>query len=113
MNNTCDLSTKHCVPCEGGVAAFSEPMIKEYLASLPGWHYDAGTSSIYRRFEFKGYGKTMSFCNAVAWIANQENHHPDMMVGFNYCEVRFQTHAIGGLSENDFICATKVNKLFD
>ena len=55
----------------------------------------------------------MSFVNAVAWIANQENHHPDMKVGYNYCEIDYSTHAIGGLSENDFICAKKIDALLD
>jgi len=66
---------------------------------------------IYREFTFKNYYKTMAFVNAVAWIAHQENHHPDLSVGYNRCLVRYSTHAIQGLSENDFICAAKVDAL--
>ncbi len=66
---------------------------------------------IYRLFKFKNYYETIAFVNAVAWIANQEDHHPDMDVSYNRCLVRYTTHAIGGLSENDFICAAKINAL--
>jgi 4a-hydroxytetrahydrobiopterin dehydratase len=68
---------------------------------------------IYRDFEFKNYYKTMAFVNAVAWIAHQENHHPDLFVGYNRCRVQYTTHAIAGLSENDFICAAKVDALIN
>ena len=67
---------------------------------------------ISKRFSFKNFYKTMAFVNAVAWIANQENHHPDLEVGFNYCLVKYSTHAIDGLSKNDFICAAKVDAIF-
>jgi len=66
---------------------------------------------IYRDFEFKNYYKTIAFVNAVAWMAHQENHHPDLSVSYNRCRVQYSTHAIGGLSENDFICAAKVDAL--
>jgi 4a-hydroxytetrahydrobiopterin dehydratase len=113
MGDACDLSNKHCVPCEGGIPAMNTAEITQKLTLLKEWQFDQSSQLIFKRFEFKAYGKTMSFCNAVAWIANQENHHPDMLVGYNYCEVRFQTHAVKGLSENDFICAAKVDRLFD
>jgi 4a-hydroxytetrahydrobiopterin dehydratase len=71
----------------------------------------ADAKSIRRRFEFKGFYKTMGFVNAMAWVANAENHHPDFSTGYNYCDVTFTTHAIDGLSENDFICAAKINAL--
>ena len=66
---------------------------------------------IHKDFKFKGFNATTGFVNAVAWIANQEGHHPDLEVGYNHCLVRYTTHAIGGLSENDFICAAKIDKL--
>ncbi len=83
------------------------------LADLPGWRLSEDGRMISRRFEFKGFYRTMAFINAMAWIVNGENHHPDFSAGYNYCEVGFTTHAIDGLSENDFICAAKVSALLD
>jgi 4a-hydroxytetrahydrobiopterin dehydratase len=80
------------------------------LAGLDGWEREGGT--IKKLYNFKNYGRTMAFVNAVAWIAVQENHHPDLQVGYNTCLVSYTTHVIGGLSENDFICAAKVEGLF-
>lgn len=111
MNQACDLSSKHCLPCEGGVAPLSKETANGLLIKLPEWKMNAEGTLISRRFTFKGFYKTMAFVNAIAWIANQENHHPDMEVGYNYCVVKFTTHAISGLSENDFICAAKVDEL--
>ncbi len=109
----CDLTDRHCVPCEGGVDAFATDQAREMLESLPGWTLSEDGKSIQRRFEFKGFYRTMAFINAMAWIANSENHHPDFSAGYNFCEVTFTTHAIDGLSENDFICAAKVSALLD
>lgn len=79
------------------------------LAGLDNWKRIEGTLN--KSFQFKTYGKTMAFVNAVAWIALRENHHPDLRVGYNTCQVTYTTHAIDGLSENDFICAAKVDAL--
>jgi 4a-hydroxytetrahydrobiopterin dehydratase len=79
------------------------------MAQLPGWAV-AGNELV-RTFTFRNYYETMAFVNAVAWIAHTEDHHPDLRVGYDRCEVRYSTHAIGGLSENDFICAAKVSAL--
>ena len=111
MNTVCDLTNRHCVPCEGGVPTLTRTEAETLLADVPGWELADDNKSIYRRFEFKGFYKCMSFINAMAWIANAENHHPDFSAGYNFCEVTFTTHAIDGLSENDFICAAKVNAL--
>jgi 4a-hydroxytetrahydrobiopterin dehydratase len=113
MNTFCDLTDRHCEPCEGGVAPMTRDEAAGTLDQVPGWELADDAKSIHRRFEFKGFYKTMSFVNAMAWIANAENHHPDFSTGYNYCEVTFTTHAIDGLSENDFICAAKINALFD
>lgn len=114
MSNTvCDLTDRHCVPCEGGVDAFNADRANEMLASIPGWELASDGKSIHKRFEFKGFYRTMAFINAMAWIANRENHHPDFSAGYNFCDVTFTTHAIDGLSENDFICAAKVSALLD
>jgi 4a-hydroxytetrahydrobiopterin dehydratase len=75
------------------------------------WSINDEATEIRRDFRFKGFYRTMGFVNAVAWVANAENHHPDLEVGWGHCLVRFQTHAINGLSENDFICAAKVDAL--
>ncbi|HSW69070.1 MAG TPA: 4a-hydroxytetrahydrobiopterin dehydratase [Gammaproteobacteria bacterium] len=108
---TCDLQSKHCVPCEGGVPALTKQKAEDLLKKLNNWQVNSEGSKITRRFDFKNFYKTMAFVNAIAWIANQENHHPDMEVGYNYCVVHYTTHAISGLSENDFICAAKVDAL--
>lgn len=83
------------------------------VAQVSGWSISTDGKMLTRRFEFKGFYKTMAFINALAWIANRENHHPDFEAGYNYCVVNFTTHAIGGLSENDFICAAQVNALVE
>ena len=113
MTIICDLTDKHCVPCEGGVDAIERNAAEQMLADIPGWSLSEDSKMINRRFEFKGFFRTMSFINAMAWVVNNENHHPDFSAGYNYCEVGFTTHAIDGLSENDFICAAKVNALVE
>ncbi len=107
------LTEKRCLPCEGGTDPLDRARIDELLPQVPSWQVADDGKSIKRRFEFKGFYKTMAFINAMAWIANQEAHHPDFEAGYNYCVVQFTTHAIDGLSENDFICAAKVNALLD
>ena len=107
-----ELKDKKCVPCEGGVAPLTKEEVKNKLDAIPEWKTDAsGHQLIERNFNFKNYYQTMAFVNAIAWLAHQENHHPDLEVSYNHCRVRYSTHAIGGLSENDFICAAKVDTL--
>lgn len=108
-----NLTEKRCVPCEGGTRPLDQEQIKSLLPQVPGWQANDNGTKIYRRFDFKGFYKTMAFINAMAWIANQEGHHPDFEAGYNFCLVNFTTHAIDGLSENDFICAAKVNALLN
>lgn len=105
------LHEKRCLACEAGVRPLTHDDIKQLLSKVKNWEVNADDTMITRRFTFKGFYKTMAFVNAIAWIANQENHHPDLEVGYNYCVVHFTTHAIKGLSENDFICAAKVDEL--
>jgi 4a-hydroxytetrahydrobiopterin dehydratase len=107
----CNLTNQHCVPCEGGVDPIDRNAANTYLEDLPGWTISDEGKMIFRRFEFKGFLGTISFINAMAWLVNKENHHPDFSAGYNFCEVGFTTHAIEGLSENDFICAAKVSAL--
>lgn len=82
------------------------------LASVNrGWVLDVDTQTITRKFEFKHYYQTMAFANSVAWIAHQNDHHPDMTVTYRHCQLCFTTHSVAGLSINDFICAAKVDAL--
>lgn len=111
MNEACDLQSKHCKPCEGNVKPLSSDESKKLLSQIKNWELNSDNTFISSNFSFKNFYKTMAFVNAIAWIANQENHHPDIEMGFNYCVVRYTTHAIKGLSENDFICAAKINEL--
>ncbi len=107
------LTEKKCAPCEGGVEPLDRERVDALMPQVSGWKVDSDYKKISRRFEFKGFYKNMAFINAMAWVANQENHHPDFEGGYNFCLVNFTTHAIDGLSENDFICAAKLNALLD
>ena len=109
--NVCHLNDKTCKPCEGGMPAMSIDEITVMLPKLDNWRLSADHKSIHKEYTFKGFYKTMAFVNAVAWIANQQAHHPDLEIGYNYCNIKYTTHAIDGLSENDFICAAKIDTL--
>ena len=113
MNTVCNLTDRHCKPCEGGVDPMSREQAESLASQVGGWELSADGKLISRRFEFKGFYKTIAFINAMAWIANSENHHPDFSAGYNYCLINFTTHAVDGLSENDFICAAKINALLE
>ncbi len=104
-----DLVTKHCSPQHG--PALSRPVAENLLNQLTGWMIDADAKEIRRTFAFKDYYAGIAFVNAVAWIAHREDHHPDLAVGYNKVTVTFSTHSVGGLSENDFICAAKIDAL--
>ena len=107
-----EFADKRCVPCEGGVAPYTAAQTRAALEQLgSGWAVIEDGKAIKREFAFRDFYRTMSFVNALAHIANIEDHHPDLEVGYNYCRVRYSTHAIGGLSENDFICAAKIDQL--
>lgn len=106
------LTEMHCKPCEGGVKPLDNGEAKKLLARLAdGWEIDQAGKEIRKDFQFNGFYKTMAFVNAVAWIANTQGHHPDLEVGYQHCLVRYTTHAINGLSENDFICAARIDTL--
>ena len=108
---TTALHTQHCVPCEGGGKKLESSEIQTLLSKLDNWQVNRENTEISRIFNFKNYGKTMAFANAVAWIAHQEGHHPDMEVSYNRCVVRYSTHDLQGLSQNDFVSAAKVDQL--
>lgn len=105
------LTQKKCQACEGFSAPLDQETATILLKQTPAWQLTADHIAIERHFEFKGFNKVMGFVNAVAWIANQEGHHPDIKLGFNYCHITYTTHALNGLSENDFICAAKIDQL--
>lgn len=108
-----DLHTKHCEACEGIANPLSPAQVNELVSQLAqGWEVFNDHKEIKRSFRFNNFYETMAFVNALAWIANTENHHPDLQVGYNYCHVSFMTHALKGLSQNDFICAAKTDRLF-
>ena len=107
-----ELSDKKCVPCEGGVQPLTKAEAEKLRARLDaGWTLSDDAKSIRRELKFKDFYRAMSFTNAIAHIANIEDHHPDLEVGWGYCKVTFSTHAIKGLSENDFICAAKIDRV--
>ena len=107
-----ELAKRRCAPCEGGVEPLTAAQAHELLAALdPGWTLAEDGRSIVREFVFPVFGRTMAFVNAVAWVATVEGHHPEMTVSYGRSVVRFTTNAIGGLSDNDFICAAKVDRL--
>jgi 4a-hydroxytetrahydrobiopterin dehydratase len=107
-----DLVERQCKPCEGGVPPLSDEVAAELMAALhPDWSLSDDGKWIRRTFEFSGFNRTMGFVNALAWIANTEGHHPDLEVSYRECVVNYTTHAIAGLTENDFICAAKIDRL--
>ena len=107
-----DLDKKHCVPCEGGVEPLDMAAAKQISQAIdPAWKISDDATYIEREFKFANYDKTISFVNAVAWIAESEDHHPDLVVKYGSCGVKYATHSIGGLSENDFICAKKIDNM--
>lgn len=106
-----DLAKKRCTPCTGSTPRVPPDEVTRWLASLPGYTADLLVGSITKAYEFADFHETMAFVNAVAYIAHTEDHHPDLAVSYSRCVVTYSTHAIGGLSENDFICAAKIEAL--
>ena len=106
-----ELARKKCQPCEGGIAPLSPAQAAPMLKGLEGWALEG--KMIAKTYRFANYFETMAFVNAAAWVSHREDHHPDMQVGYNQCRVAYVTHAIDGLSENDFICAAKLDALFE
>lgn len=106
------LTEKRCVPCEGGTPALSAEQARALAQELePRWQLLDGAKKIRATFDFKNYFRTIAFVNAVAYIAIDEDHHPDISFGYKNATVEYSTHAVGGLSENDFICAAKIDRL--
>ncbi|HET9694278.1 MAG TPA: 4a-hydroxytetrahydrobiopterin dehydratase [Steroidobacteraceae bacterium] len=109
---TTPLRDRRCRALPSGAPPLPDEQSVAMLAQLDaGWRISEDGKSLRRAFGFKDFYRTMAFINAVAWIANAEDHHPDFEAGYNYCRLAFSTHSIGGLSENDFICAAKIDAL--
>lgn len=107
-----ELAEKRCKPCEGGVPPLTREQCLELLRALdPSWSLSDDGLSIARSFEFPAYERTLAFASAVAWIAITEDHHPVLTLEYGRCHVRYTTHAINGLSDNDFICAAKIDRI--
>jgi 4a-hydroxytetrahydrobiopterin dehydratase len=113
MSDLVPLSQAHCLPRRGSEHKLSEARVRELLPEVPGWELIEDGHALSKTFDFKNYYETMAFVNALAYMANREDHHPDLGVHYNRCVVRFSTHDVGGLSENDFICAAKTEALMD
>lgn len=107
-----DLKEKHCESCEGIGEALQAQQIQNLMPQLSKeWQVSEDHKTIRRSFRFKDFYQTMAFVNAISWIANTENHHPDLECGYDYCHITFMTHALQGLTHNDFICAAKIDAL--
>lgn len=106
------LNKQHCTVCELGGKPLAKKRIKDLLSHVPEWQVNHEHTTIERIFAFKTFAKTIAFANAVAWIAHSEAHHPEWLISYNQCKISYTTHAVNGLTENDFICAAKVNKLY-
>ena len=110
-----DLINKKCVPCEGGISPFDLSEIHKYQKKVDGWDVEANEKKIYfleKKFTFKNFIKSLDFVNKVGKISEEEGHHPDIFFGWGYTRIIITTHAINGLSENDFILAAKIDHIF-
>ena len=109
-----DLFEKKCLPCEGGVMPFDISEIHKYQKKVDGWQIIKGEEEIFflsKKFKFENFLNSQKFINEVGKISEEEGHHPDILFGWGYAEIKITTHAIKGLSENDFILAAKIDKI--
>ena len=114
--NMSDLINKKCVPCEGGVIPFDVSEIHKYQKKVDGWDIIKDEKKKFylnKKFKFKNFLDSQNFINRVGEISENEGHHPDILFGWGYAEIKITTHAIEGLSENDFILAAKINQLIN
>ncbi len=106
-----DLVNQKCVPCEGGTQSLTPDEIKPYIENIKDWDLDGNGKRIKKDFKFKDFKEALSFVNKVGEIAESESHHPDIELGYGKVKIELSTHAIGGLSVNDFISAAKIDQL--
>jgi len=107
------LAGKSCVPCRGGIPPLTEAEARAFLSRTPGWSLAENGTRLQRQFEFRDFVAAMGFVNRVADIAEHEGHHPDIAIHWNKVDLVLWTHKIGGLHENDFILAAKINRLLE
>jgi len=107
-----ELAGRRCKPCEGGTSPLTREQCDELMLALDAdWSVSEDRRSISRQFKFAAYDRSLGFANAAAWVAIVEDHHPVLTVEYGSCTVTYSTHAINGLSDNDFICAAKLDRL--
>ena len=111
--NQDSLASKHCVPCRGGIPPLEEEAARRMLADVPDWKLEESGTRLTRRFEFQDFKKAIDFVNRVAEVAEEEGHHPDIAIHWNKVDLVLWTHKIGGLHENDFILAAKIDRLLE
>lgn len=111
MSDLIALADAHCLPRRGSEHRLPEARVRELLPEVPEWELVEDGHALTRTFRFPDYYRTMAFVNALAFMAHREDHHPDLGVHYDRCVVRYSTHDVGGLSENDFICAAKADSL--
>jgi 4a-hydroxytetrahydrobiopterin dehydratase len=105
------LSARHCIPCKDGTPALPGPKAAALAKDLPGWAIASDGKWLIKKYKFKNFVEALAFVNKVGEVAEAEQHHPDIRVGWGYVEIHLQTHAAGGLHENDFILAAKIEEL--
>ena len=106
-----DLKNLKCAPCSGKTPKLKPEEISNYLSQLDGWSVNDEQEMIFKKFKFKNFKKALEFINLVGNIAEKESHHPDIIFGWGYAIIKIYTHAINGLSENDFILASKIDQI--
>ena len=111
MSDLIALADAHCIPRKGSEHKLTEARIRELLPDVPGWELVEDGHALSKTFKFKDYYRTMAFVNAVASIAHREDHHPDLEVYYDRCIVAWSTHSAGGITQNDLICAARVNEI--
>ncbi|WP_329743078.1 4a-hydroxytetrahydrobiopterin dehydratase [Dyella sp. A6] len=111
--DTSRLATQHCQPRKGKENALEPATIAELMPQLPGWTLSDDGKALVKDFRFGNFHQTLGFINAVGFMANHEDHHPDIEAGYGHCHLLWSTHDVGGLSLNDFICAARVEALLE
>lgn len=111
MNDLIPLAQAHCLAVRGVEHKLTQARVRQLMPEIPGWELAEGGHALTRTFTFKNYYRTMAFVNALAYMAHREDHHPDLGVHYDRCAVRYSTHDVAGLSENDFICAARADAL--
>ena len=111
MTDLIPLARAHCIARRGSEHKLPQARVRELLPEIPGWELVEDGHALSKTFKFDDYYRTIAFVNALAFIANREDHHPDLSVHYDRCVVRYSTHDVGGLSENDYICAAKADAL--